>query len=59
MGDEKQILYNNVEWKRLWGKRNEPPPTKGRSSSKEGDVVYMVGLEGSPLLQAPSRKPND
>ena len=27
MGDEKWILYNNVEWKRLWGKRNEPPPT--------------------------------
>jgi len=23
---------------------------KGWSSSKEGDVVYMVGLEGSPLL---------
>ena len=27
MGDEKWILYNNVEWKRPWGKRNEPPPT--------------------------------
>ena len=26
-GDEKWILYNNVEWKRSWGKRNEPPPT--------------------------------
>ena len=26
------------------------------NSSKEGDVVYMVGLEGSPLLQAPSGK---
>ena len=32
--------------------------SKGRSSSKEGDVVYMVGLEGSPLLWAPSGKPN-
>ena len=52
MGDEKWILYNNVEQKRLWGKRNEPPPTtpKAVSSSKEGDVVYMVGLERSPLL---------
>ena len=45
-GDEKWILYNNVEQKRSWGKRNEPPPT---TPSKEGDV-YMVGLEGSPLL---------
>ena len=26
MGDEKWILYNNVEWKRSWDKRNEPPP---------------------------------
>ena len=33
--------------------------TEDWSSSKEGDVVYMVGLERSPLLQAPSRKTND
>ena len=26
-GSEKWILYNNVEQKRSWGKRNEPPPT--------------------------------
>ena len=26
-GNEKWILYNNVDWKRLWGKGNEPPPT--------------------------------
>ena len=25
--DGKSILYNNVEWKRSWGKQNEPPPT--------------------------------
>ena len=31
--------------------------TKGQSSAKECDVVYMVGLEGSPLLWAPSGKP--
>ena len=31
---------------------NHPPSTQkaGQSSSKVGDVVYMVGLEGSPLL---------
>ena len=27
MGDEKWILYNHVEQKRSWGKRNEPSPT--------------------------------
>ena len=27
MCNEKGILYNNVEWKRLWGKQNETPPT--------------------------------
>ena len=54
MGDEKWILYNNVEWKRSWGKWNEPPSTTSKaSSSKEGDVAYMVGLEGSPVLWAP------
>ena len=26
-GYEKWILYNNVEWKRSWSNRNEPPPT--------------------------------
>ena len=26
-GNEKGTLYNNVEWKRLWGKQNETPPT--------------------------------
>ena len=30
-GDEKWILYNNVEWKRSWGKENEPPPTTPKS----------------------------
>ena len=31
-----------------------PPPT-----IKEGDAVYIVGLEGSPLLQGPSQKSKD
>jgi len=35
------------------------PYTKGLSSSKEGDVVCMVGLEGSPLLWTPFGKPNN
>ena len=34
MGDEKWILYNNVKWKRLWGKKNE------QSSSTPKAVLY-------------------
>ena len=51
MGNEKWILYNNVERKRSWGqtKWTNINHTKVQSSSKEGDV-YIVGLEGSPLL---------
>ena len=51
-GDEKWILYNNVEQKKSLGKLNKSPfnHTEGRSSSREDDV-YMVGLEGSPLLE--------
>ena len=49
-GNEKWILYNNMEYKRSWDKRNDTNHTKGWSSSKEGDVVYMVRLEGTPLL---------
>ena len=33
--------------------------TKDQSSSKEGDAVYTVKLEGNPLSWAPSRKQND
>ena len=31
-GDEKWKLYNNVEWKKLWGIGNEPPPTRIKAS---------------------------
>ena len=33
--------------------------TKGQSSTKEADIVYMVGLKGSLLLRAPPGKPNN
>jgi len=36
-GDEKWIIYNNVERKRSWGKRNAPPlatPKPGLHSKK-------------------------
>ena len=31
-GDEKWVLYNNVEQKRSWGKQNEPPPTTPKAN---------------------------
>ena len=44
MDDEKWIVYNNVEVKRLWGKQMNHH--QGWFSSKDSDVVCMVGLEG-------------
>ena len=40
-------------------KRTTINHTKGHSPSKGGGAVYMVGQEGSPLLRAPSGKPNN
>ena len=41
-GDEKWILYNNVDWKRSQGKQNEPPPTtpKARIHPKKLTCVW-------------------
>ena len=30
-GDEKWILYNNVEWTRSWDKPSEPPPITSKA----------------------------
>ena len=50
-GNEKWIIYNNVERKRSWGKRNVPPShPKSRSSSKEGHALCLVGLERDLVL---------
>ena len=42
--------HNDVEQKRLWAKRNEPPPTnhiKGWSSFKESNLVFGWDWESS------------
>ena len=52
-GNEKWILYNNVGWKRSWGKLNEPPPTTPKAGfhpKKVMKVMYMVRLERGALL---------
>ena len=59
MGDENVlchlyiVLYCTIIWNirdRGASEMNHHQPHQGWSSSKEGNVVYMVGLERSPLL---------
>ena len=57
-----KIGYCIIMWSRrdcAAGKMSHQQPHKGQSLSKKGDVLHMVGLGGSPILLAPSRKPND
>ena len=42
IGDEKWILYNNVEWKRSWSKRNEPPPTTPKAGLHPKKVMLCI-----------------
>ena len=41
-GDEKWILYNNVERKRSWGKQNEPPPITPKASLHPKKVMLCI-----------------
>ena len=40
--DVKWILYNNVEWKRSWGKQNEPPPTTTKANLYPKKVMWCI-----------------
>ena len=50
MGDEKWILYNNAEWKRSWGKRNEPPPTTPKASLHPKKVMLCIWWDWKGVL---------
>ena len=41
-GDEKWIPSNNVKWKRLWSKQNEPPPTTPKTSLHPKKVMLCM-----------------
>ena len=41
MGNEKWILDNNAEWKRFWGKWNEPPPTTKAGLHPKKVILYV------------------
>ena len=49
-GDEKWILYNNVERKRSWGKRNEPPPTTPKASLHPKKVMLCIWWDWKGVL---------
>ena len=39
---EKWILYNNVEWKRSWGKLNEQPPATPKAGLHPQKVMLCI-----------------
>ena len=50
MGNEKWILYNNVERKRSWGKRNEPPPTTPKAGLHPKKVMLCIWWDWEGVL---------
>ena len=49
-GDEKWILYNNVEQKRSWGKLNEPPPTTPKAGLHPEKVMLCIWWDWKGVL---------
>ena len=45
-GDEKWKLYNNVEWKKLWGMGDEPPPTRTKASLQPKKMKLCICRTG-------------
>ena len=50
MGNEKWILYTDVEWKRSRGKWNEPPPTTPKSSLHPEKLMLCILWEWKGVL---------
>ena len=42
MGNEYWILYNDMEWKRLWSKGNEPLPTTAKDGLHLKNVMLCI-----------------
>ena len=49
-GNEKWILNNNVEWKRSWGKRNEPPPITPKAGLHPKKVMLCMWWDWKGVL---------
>ena len=50
MGIEKGILYNNVEWKRSFSKRNEPRPTTPKACLHSKQVMLYIWWDWNGVL---------
>ena len=50
MGDEKWLLYNNVERKRSWGKRNEPPTATPKADLHPEKVMLCIWWDWKGVL---------
>ena len=48
--DEKGLLYNKVEWKKSWGKQNEPPPTEDQSGLHPKKVMLCIWWDWKGIL---------
>ena len=60
MGDEKWMLYNNMEQKKLWDKQNEPPPTIPKAGLHPEMVMLFIWGDWKGILSwVLSRKPNN
>ena len=55
-GGEKWILYNNVEQKRSWGKRNEPPPTTPKAGLHPKKVMLCIWWDCKEIGRASCRE---
>ena len=49
-GNEKWILYNNVEWKRSQGKQHEPPPTTPKAGLHPKTVMVCIWWDWKRVL---------
>ena len=49
-GNEKWILYSNVERKRLWGKQNELPPTTPKASLQPKNAMFCIWWDWKGVL---------
>ena len=49
-GDEKWILYNNVEQKETWGEQNELPPTTPKASLHPKKVMLCIWWDWKGIL---------
>lgn len=56
-GDEKWIIYNNVERNRFWDKRNELPLTTPNADLHPNKIMLYVWLDWKRISMSSTRRP--